>query len=568
MTPATKGPFIHAGTAVGHRRFQTGSPVEVSLSAAFAAPRAGSVWPRTIFNPIYDPLDIVRAQFDVRTKGGLSVPFVPFETQLRYADRMGLRNVIVKPRQVGMSTINIALESALAITTPNLGILIITHLDETTETMRDTVKRFMRGLMARGWNLEFGKDNADELQILPTDTVFYFGTSGGSKDTGVGRSRTIQVFHASELAHWNGSDPGKTFSGITESVPDTGLVIAESTPNGAVGPFYGIFKGRNAYVKHFYPWFIESSRKLALPAGYQLSNLTDEEQVLIATYGLSHEQIAWRRWKGADLASQGLEFKQEYPEDEISCFTAGVRSAFPTGRLIGMMRRAEVTPFTVEAVPGSTWDPGGQLKIWQQPREGVHYIAAGDVGGGHRDGDDSVLMIGEQNTGQIVAVLAGKWQPETFGELSVLMARRYNEAYLSHESNGLGIGAVHKAVRELNYRNYHWEKRRDNSEGPSMGGQDMSPGFYITSYSRTPLLRHVIQAVMEDAVVCYEPELFRQMTAAQLTRGRTAGGWQDTISIPKEVHDDYLMAYAQFLALRRILVIDPATNRAKPMQQL
>lgn len=565
-TGATEGPFIHAGTAVGHRRFATGREVDYTrtVRAPFQEPRPGSVWHRTIFRPVYDPFDVAQAQFDVKTKGGRIVPFAPFETQRRYVQRMGLRNVVVKPRQVGMSTINLMLETAIGITVPNLGFLIITHRDDTTDTMRQTIRStVMRLVQDRSWNLEFGVDNADALQIMPLDTWFFFGTAGGSQDSGVGRSRTIQFFHASELAHWKTAEPGKVLSGITESVPDTGIVLLESTPNGATGPFYNTFAGRNAYVKHFYPWFIETSRKLTLPAGYQL-RLTDDEQSLVSTYGLSHEQIAWRRWKQRDLETQGLEFLQEYPEDEISCFTAGVRSAFPTKKLIAMLRRAEVTPYADTEMRGEAHDPGGFLRVWQQPLMGEHYIAAGDVGGGHRDGDESVLYVGNQRTGQIVAMLAGRWQPETFGELSVQVARKYNEAYLSHESNGLGRGAVNKAVRDLGYRNYHWEKRRGETNDEFSA--ELAPGFYITSYSRTPLLRGAIQAVLEDDVLCWDAELMRQMTAAQLVRGRQAGGWADQIQIPQEVHDDRLMAFAQFLALRRMLIIDPRTNRAKPMQ--
>lgn len=546
---------------------RTGKPAEAH--APFRAPAPGSIWPRTIFSPVFDPFDVVQTAFSVRTKAGKDVPFIPFETQRRYVEQMGLRNIIVKPRQVGMSTINQALETALAVITPNLGTLIITHLDETTETMRNTVRRMVQGLQNNGWNIEIGTDNADMMQIKPLDSWFYFGTAGGSKDTGVGRSRTIQIFHASELAHWNTANPGATLSGITESVPDNGLVILESTPQGAVGPFHDIYKGRNAYRKHFFPWFIESSRKLPLSQGYQLT-LTEDEQMLASTHGLTHEQIAWRRWKWADLASQGLDFLQEYPEDDISCFTAGVRTAFPTSKLINLLKRAQVTSFTDEVVKGRTWDPGGIFRMWQPPLLGHSYIATGDVGGGHRDGDESVLYIGDQQTGLVVGALAGHWQPETFGELSVQYATRYNEAYLSHESNGLGQGAVNKAARELGYRNYHWEERRGEDKTQQYPGMNqakqMEPGFYITSYSRTPLIRQVIQEVMDDRVLCWDPDLIRQMTAAQLVRARSGGGWADSIQVPKEVHDDRLMAYAQFVALRRILVIDPNTGRGKPLQ--
>ena len=552
-----ESPFIHAGSAVGHRRFDTGrAPTTRSIGNLFAAPLPGSVWERSIFQPIWDPLDIVQSQFEVMTKAGKVVPFILFETQKRFAQRLGLRNVTVKPRQVGMSTIHLGLQTAVAITTPNVGSLVVTHLDETTETMRRTVKNFIQNLVEHmGWELEFGKDNAEMLEIRPLNSWFYWGTAGGSKDTGVGRSRTIQQFHASEIAHWNTSNPGATLSGITESVPDNGMVYLESTPNGAVGPFYNTFKGRNGYVKHFYPWFVEPSRKLELK-GYRLT-LTDEEALLASTHHLTDEQIAWRRWKMADLQSQGLEFLQEYPEDEISCFTAGVRGAFPTQRLIQLLRMAEAMPVTVqpgwhfgEPWKGDDFDPGGELKLWSPPQYGHQYIAYGDVGGGHRDGDASVLYVLDRVTGHVVAMLDGRWSPESFGRLSVRVARMYNEAYLAHESNGLGIGAVRAATRELGYRNYHYEPRRQDTKDEDKA--DMAPGFYITSYSRTPLLRYVIQTVNEGQAYIWDPEAIKEMTSAQLVPAKVGGGWADSIQVPKGLHDD-LMAYAGVLALYRLL---------------
>jgi hypothetical protein len=539
-----------------------------AIAPLFRSPAPHSVWSKTIFQPTYDPMEVVQSLFRVRTKGAAIVPFVPFRTQEMIAANLSFRNTIVKPRQVGSSTIILALMAAVASNTPNISSLIVTHRDDTTEAMRQTVKNFLLWLQQDfpDFGIEIGTDNADALHLRNTDSWFYFGAGSG-----VGRSRTIQMLLASELAHWGvgGSTirPGE-FAGMAESVPDTGLIFAESTPNGAAGTFYDLYQNpRNSYVKHFYPWFLEPSRRLPLH-GHELK-LKDDEQLLVNLHGLDYEQIAWRRKKFADLESEGLSFLQEYPEDDITCFTAGTKGAFPAALLSQLLRRATAMPPHIERVgwQGDAWDPGGELLVWSPPRTGLHYVIACDVGGGHPDGDASYAVVRCHETGDHVASLRGRWSPVKFAELSVVLARQYNEGYLSHEANGIGLEAVNQAALRINYKNYHYEKR-----GPTIAGtgnrdgvkQEWAPGFYITPNARTPLLVGVKTEIVEGTFRSYDSQIIREMSAAQLVRGKVAGGWADKIEIPESIHDDGLMAYAQAVALSRIVMF--GDTRARPMQ--
>ena len=156
----------------------------------FRSPDRDSVWERVIFKPLYDPFDVMRSAFYVRTKAATVVPFRPFRTQKLYVENLGLRNIIVKPRQVGMSTVNIGMMLANAVTTPNVNTLIVTHRDDTTASMRQTIKSSIDWLNEHyGFGIETGADNQDQLHIKSMDSWFFFSTAGGK---GSGRSRTIQ----------------------------------------------------------------------------------------------------------------------------------------------------------------------------------------------------------------------------------------------------------------------------------------------------------------------------------------------------------------------------------------
>jgi hypothetical protein len=510
-------------------------------------------------------MDVLSAAFRVKTKQAKVVPFVPFRTQRLFYERMGLRNVEVKPRQVGSSTLKLGLMGACAVTTPNLNILVITHREDTTESMRDTLRNFFN--WANDYSdldVVIGKDNDEMMEIKNTNSFFFFGSSTAP---GVGRSRTIHMLLASELAHWQGPNPGGELGGMTESVPDNGIVFIESTPNGAEGPFYDIwnsggadlpeFAGAEQYTKHFFPWFIEPSRSIPLE-GHQL-HFTDEERRLVTMHNLSHDQIAWRRWKYADLEAKGLYFPQEYPEDDRSCFTAGMRSVFPMHLMAPYFDMARGTPYGDEQFAGDPQDPGGQLRVWEPPRPGLHYTATGDVGGGHKDGDLSYLTIRCRETGHHVASLYGHWNPDRFGRDSVDVASRYNGAYLSMESNGLGEAAV-RAVMSRRYSNFHYEMR--GGKGIEVG-TNWQPGFNVSPTTRTQMLTRLVEEVTTGKFHSMDENLLRQMTAARFARSRVAGGWGDKIVVPQSVHDDALMSYAQNVMLADNVVF--TGTRASPV---
>ena len=514
-----------------------------------------SLWARAAFTPTYDPFDILTSMYEVPTKAATVVPFRPFVTQQHMGANMGLRNAILKPRQVGSTTFFLGIGHACAWTTPNLNMLVISHLEATTARIRETCKNWVLWLNEHhGAGIVIGRDNANELEFPEMNSRIFFGTSGTK---GVGRSSTIHLALLTEVAYWEGSEYG----GIIESMPDNGVVFAESTPNGASGQFYSLYHEENSYVKHFYPWFMEPSR--AIDIGDMELIYNEDESLLVARHVLTKHQIAWRRWKIADMKASGSRtpFTQEYPEDDISCFTAGVKSAVPPRLLVQLTEQARTNPPVRTAeIAGDAWDPGGLLQIWIQPQGGHHYMVTCDVGGGHQDGDKSVAVVRDMDAGKRhVATLRGWWTPTKFADLTVDLARYYNEAYLSHERNGLGQEAVKQAAERIAYRNYHWDDKA-KADG------EIRAGFYVMPGQRTPLLTAVVQEAVSHELLSYDVELIEQLAAARLERGRQSTGWADNIVVPKTMHDDTLMAYAQGTAIGRTLVI--VRNRPMPVQAL
>lgn len=529
----------------------------------FPHPAPNSVWSQTVFDCTYDPVEFVKSAFMVKTKAAKVVPFNLFKTQDLYSKEITLKNIVVKPRQVGMSTFHLGIMTAVSATTPNMNSLIITHRDDSTESMHETLKKNIEWLNDfHDMDIRLGRNNEDMMQLLPMDSWFFFGSGTAP---GVGRSRTIQMMLASELAHWPGENPGKEFSAMTESIPDGGLIFAESTPNGAAGPFYEIYnEPGNGYSKHFFPWFIEPSRRIRFKdPNYQLE-LTSEEQLLVSLHNLDHEQIAWRRRKWKQMKSQGLYFPQEYPEDDVTCFIAGLKSAFPAEKLAGYLNIARVILPSEVNIPGQPSDPGGTLKVWEPPQTGVPYVIAGDVGGGHQDGDYSVAIVRKATTGEHVATLEGHWTPVSFAAESVRLALYYNTALLSHESNGLGLSCVDHCVNVLRYPNYYYEQRGTSANQETFNpNAEWFPGFNVSATSKNWMMNTLVQEVGDGRFRSKDQNLIRQMSAARMERKKQYGRWLDVIEIPQNIHDDHLMCYAQSCMLMQ----QPVNSNSRPGPQ-
>jgi hypothetical protein len=128
-------------------------------------------------------------------------------------------------------------------------------------------------------------------------------------------------------------------------------VVLESTPNGAQGYFYKLcmeaMSGQSVWTLHFYPWWWDDAYQIKSDGKYLI--YTDEEHELCKKHNLTQEQIRWRRNKILELKDK---FKQEYPEDAITCFLTSGNSYFFSGITADKIERIFTAP--KEVVPDPT----------------------------------------------------------------------------------------------------------------------------------------------------------------------------------------------------------------------
>jgi hypothetical protein len=249
----------------------------------------------------------------IQTKEDQIISLVPKSAQSHFLEHRTGRDLILKARQLGLSTI-IQGSMFIEAVTNRVRCATLAHDDVSTALLRRMAERFWLGL-DDSMRPARGLDNATTTTYPGTGSEVFIATAGSKNK---GRAGTYSRVHGSEVAFW--IDAASTMAGLMQGVPKSGQIVLESTPNGAQGWFYErcmeALAGNSDWTLHFYPWWWDDDYALPLEPGEAIE-YTDDEAELAAKHELTPEQIKWRRSKQRELKTL---FIQEYPEDPKSCF--------------------------------------------------------------------------------------------------------------------------------------------------------------------------------------------------------------------------------------------------------
>jgi len=454
----------------------------------------------------------------VRTREGWTAPLKANVAQRAFERRRGARNIVLKARQMGLTTWAAARFFLKTITQPGTLTLEVAHTQEAAEEIFRIVHRFVDWLPEelRAGPLRTSRANVRQI-VFPVMDAQYRVVSAG--DRNAGRGLTVQNLHCSELARWPG-DPAETLVGLRASMAPGAEQILESTPDGVGGCFHEEWQKaeETGMVRHFFPWWME--RRYRAKA-VDDATLTGEERDLMALKRLDLEQIGYRRQIRADF--RGLA-RQEYAEDEESCFLASGDSVF---ELAAIEARLATAPEPAER------RRNGELEIWLPPVRGKEYLVAVDPAGGGSEGDYSAAQVLEMETGLQCAEFAGHVGSLELARLVTSLAAEYNQAWLVVERNNHGSGVLALAETVCGYRR--------------ICRQAGQAGWLTTSMSRPAVLGQLGAGLVE------QPERFQSRKLLGECRSfvRLANGCTGARA---GTHDDRVMAMAIGLGARAELL--------------
>jgi len=324
----------------------------------------------------------------------LVLPFKPNRAQRRFLSKLWHRNVILKARQLGFTTLIAILWLDFALFNPNVKCGIIAQDDATaTEIFKDKVK--------------FAYDNLPEaikqMRPLKYDNAHELGIDHGNNSTSSirvatsMRGGTYHRLHVSEFGKICAKNPSKAkevISGSIPSVPMSGILIIESTAEGQQGSFYSICQAAmkllqlgkklspKEYRFHFYAWHQDEKYRLNAE-GVHISEKDHEYFDEIETkmnVTLDLEQRAWYIAERTSFEDAGEDSSmlQEYPSTPDEAFQKSTEGTYFAKQMTAVRKEKRICKIpVVDMLCNTFWDIGGTAgtAIWVLQNVGLEWRA-------------------------------------------------------------------------------------------------------------------------------------------------------------------------------------------------
>lgn len=482
------------------------------------------------------------------------------------------RYIVLKARQMGLSTLFEGLIFQDTATKENKNSLIIAHEETASSNLFNMSKLYLDELpeilkpmrkYANGKVLSFenpSNDDAEKARNPGLRSKISIATAGAGE---VGRSSTVHNLHASEVAFF--PDARTTMLGLLQAIPNqpNTLAVLESTANG-VGDWFHDFwmraeRGENDFTPIFLPWFIqeeytrpfrsESEREqfIAEVTTPSLNSRGEEihsyEYELMKKHDLTYEQLNWRRWTIQNNC-QGDEvlFMQEYPATAEESFISSGRPKFNINALRDyqtITKEPIKRGYLIEqnGVVEFVDDEQGYISIWQEPDPSKFYCIGADVAEGLVEGDYSCAYVGDSETFDLVARWHGHIDADLFGMELVKLANYYNQAYVGVENNNHGLTTLTTLKRE-EYWNLYFSKSHDRISDQIT----KKLGWTTSSRTKPLMIDKLAEFVREKYLGIFDDLLISEMfTYIIEDNGKT--------NAQAGCHDDAVMATAILLQL-------------------
>jgi hypothetical protein len=135
----------------------------------------------------------------IRNKRGRLVKLVTNQAQRDFETRCGAKNIVLKARQMGISTWVAARFFLSTITRPGTLTVQVAHTQEAAEEIFRAVHRFVENLPEDLGSVALRRSRSNRRQLVfpELDSEYRVETAG---DANAGRGLTIQNLHCSEVA--------------------------------------------------------------------------------------------------------------------------------------------------------------------------------------------------------------------------------------------------------------------------------------------------------------------------------------------------------------------------------
>lgn len=419
---------------------------------------------------------------------------------------------ILKGRQQGFTSVITAYQLACTILRQNFVGMTVSHEDDSTNSIFEDKARYSYDNLPEEIKPTEKYNNRRELLFKNLNSKWRIATAG-NKD--IGRSKTLNFFHASEAAYWKSIQ--EILSGLGQALTKDAVVILETTANG-----YNEFKeywddavaGRNNFKPLFFEWWLTSEYKLdfeneliemmfkkAVYEEHDYKGVSVEFfsklNTLRKSKKLSWQQLYWYFNKKLELKGK---LEQEYPCTAKEAF-------LHTGRPYFDLAKIDRLIISLDGHKPLRTEKGGAVIIWEEPKKDEKYCIAADPAEGVVDGDCSSAIIYKKSDWSQVAKIHGHFAPDVFGNTLVDFAIKYNEAYLMIENNNHGWSVLNTVYNQRKYKKIHFttnQKDKSDKKSRKMGWTTNEDSKYI-------MLDELDSAIRNDELIIRDKEFLEQL---------------------------------------------------------
>lgn len=307
------------------------------------------------------------------------LPFKPNPAQIKFMERLWNRNLILKARQLGFTTLIAIMWLDHALFNANQRCGIIAQDREAAEAIfRDKVQFAYENLPPQiHARFPLDRDSATEILFAHNNSSIRVATSM--------RSGTIHRLHISEFGKICAKFPDKAVEVMTGSipaVPTNGILVIESTAEGRDGEFFALSQRAQAqhlqkaamtlkdYRFHFYAWWMEAKYRLVV--GTVLISDKEHEyfDAVEAIMGcrIDPDQRAWyTATKNADFSGAEERMWQEYPSTPDEAFQVSTAGNYYAKDIALLRKRGGICKVPLLDMPVNTfWDIGNSdgCAVW------------------------------------------------------------------------------------------------------------------------------------------------------------------------------------------------------------
>jgi len=484
--------------------------------------------------------------------------------------------VILKGRQLGITTISLALDLYWHFINPGLQGTLTTDTEENRDMFRSTLAMYMDGL-PKEYKIPALAHNRNQLSLKNRSRLFY-QVAGLRAKGSLGRGKAITYLHGTETSSW-GDEEG--LASLLASLAETNplrLYMFESTARGfnMFHDMYVTAKRARTQRAIFCGWwrneFYSIEADNPIYKVYWDGKLTSEEKEWVKeikklySFEINSRQIAWWRWKLNEGIKDDALMYQEFPPTEDYAFIMSGSSFFSNSRCTEAAKEAKILkPDGYRYVMGYNFQDTevmksseklSTLKVWEEPVDNGVYVIGADPAYGSSDWADrfciQVFRCYADGLDQVAEFATPELNTYQFAWVIAHLAGAYKNSTLNLEVNGPGQPVIQE-IRNLkrqavsiagipesrktgealmnvlsSMQNYIWRKN------DTLGGLTNSIGYITTQASKERMLSYYKDYFERGMMNIRSIDLLEEM--------KTIRREGSSISAPGRSKDDRVMA--------------------------